>query len=120
MKNKIKSLASACALTMMVLPALVSAAPAFQAPTGTGLPEGSITGIITNVMNWLLMLVGIIGVIGFAISGILYMTAAGDEGRLGSAKSAMTFSIIGVIVAIIGVVVIKAAQGLLGGTNSSF
>ncbi|MDP1883765.1 MAG: hypothetical protein Q8L10_00165 [Candidatus Moranbacteria bacterium] len=119
MKNKIRAFASAVSVMAMALPMLVSAA-AFKAPTGTGLPEGSITGIITNIMNWLLMLVGIIGVIGFAIAGILYLTAAGDEGRIDTAKSAMLYSIVGVIVAIIGVVVIKAAQGLLSGTSSTF
>lgn len=121
MKNKIKAFASAMSVMMMALPMLVSAA-AFD-PTaggGTGLPAGSISGIITNIMNWLLMMVGIIGVIGFAIAGVLYLTAAGDEGRIDQAKSAMMYSIVGVIVAIIGVVVMQAAKGLLGGSSTSF
>lgn len=121
MKNKIKAFSSAVSVMMMALPMLVSAA-AFD-PTaggGTGLPSGSITGIITNIMNWLLMMVGIVGVIGFAIAGILYLTAAGDEGRIETAKNAMMYSIIGVIVAIIGVVVLQAAKGLLSGSSTSF
>ncbi len=110
--------AASSAVMMMALPALVSAA--FAAPTGTGLPAGSITSIITNIMNWLLMLVGIIGVIGFAIAGILYLTAAGDDTAIERAKSAMMYSIIGVIVAIIGVVVIQAVQGMLGGSSTTY
>jgi len=121
MKNKIRSFASAVSVMAMTLPMLVSAATTpFKTPTGTGLPEGSITEIITNIMNWLLMLIGIVGVIGFAIAGILYLTAAGDEGRIDTAKSAMMYSIVGVVVALVGVVIIKAAQGLLGGSSSSF
>ena len=45
-------------------------------------------------MNWLLALIGIFGVIGFAIAGILYLTAAGDEDRINKAKSAMMYAII--------------------------
>lgn len=120
MKNTIRVSLASLATVLMAIPATASLAAGFQTPTGTNLPEGTITGIITNVMNWLLMLIGILGVIGFAIAGILYLTAGGDETRAEKAKGAMLNSIIGVIVAILGIVVIKAAQALLGGTNSSF
>jgi cytochrome bd-type quinol oxidase subunit 2 len=86
----------------------------------TGLPQGSLLGIITSIMNWLLVVVGILGVIGFVIAGILYLTAAGDEGRIDKAKNAMVYSIVGVIVALIGVVVIQAVQGMLSGQSSAF
>ena len=65
-------------------------------------------------MKWLLIIVGILGVIGFAIAGVLYLTAAGDEDRIKSAKSAMIYSIVGIIVAMLGMVVINAAQKFLG------
>ncbi|EKE22171.1 MAG: hypothetical protein ACD_7C00030G0007 [uncultured bacterium] len=84
------------------------------------LPDQPITQIVTNVMNWLLALVGMIGIIGFVISGILYFIAAGDDSKMGTAKNAMTYSIIGVIVALMGYVIIKAADALLGGTSSTF
>ncbi|PIP27489.1 MAG: hypothetical protein COX30_01660 [Candidatus Moranbacteria bacterium CG23_combo_of_CG06-09_8_20_14_all_39_10] len=120
MKNKIKAFGSAVSVMTMAFPALVSAATGFQTPQGTNLPGGSITDIVTGIMNWLLMMVGIVGVIGFAIAGILYLTAAGDEGRIETAKNAMMYSIIGVIVALIGLVIIKAVQGMLGGTSTTF
>ena len=88
--------------------------------TTAKLPAGTITKIITQVMNWLLALVGIIGIIGFVISGILYFLAAGDEGKMGTAKNAMTYSIIGVIVALMGYVIIQAVNTLLGGTSALF
>lgn len=88
--------------------------------TTSGLPSGTITQIIQQIMNWLLALIGFLGIIGFVIAGILYLTAAGDEGQLEKAKSAMIWSIVGVIVALVGFVIIKAAGTLLGGTNSTF
>lgn len=117
MKNKIKALGFAASAMMLAAPALVMAAGAFDPTAGgaTGLPTGSITDIVTNIMKWLLMMVGILGVIGFAIAGILYLTAAGDEGRIETAKKAMVSSIIGVIVAIIGVVILQAVAVMLGG-----
>jgi hypothetical protein len=112
MKNKIKNVAYGAAGAVMILAPMVAGAQ-FQKPT-TGLPDQGIFAIITNIMNWLLMAVGVIAVIGFAIAGILYLTAAGDQGRIDQAKSAMMYSIIGIIVALAGIVAINFAQGLLG------
>lgn len=117
MKNKIKSIISAISVLVFSAPALVSAQLDVTAGGGTGLPGSSIMDIITNIMNWLLAIVGIAGVIGFAISGILYLTAAGDEGRIGQAKNAMVYSIIGVIVALAGLVALQAAKSMLGGQS---
>ncbi|NMC87266.1 MAG: hypothetical protein GYA69_02320 [Candidatus Moranbacteria bacterium] len=77
-------------------------------------------GIITSAMNWLLILVGILGVIGFVIAGIIYLTAAGDEDQIAKGKKAMIYSIVGVIVALLGVVIIQAVQGMLSGSRSDF
>lgn len=87
--------------------------------SGFGLPAGSVFRIITNILVWLLGLFGIIGILGFLISGIIYLTAAGDEDRMGYAKRAMQYSIIGVIVGLIGFVIIQAIDYALN-TYSSF
>jgi len=87
--------------------------------SGFGLPSGSVWEIITNILVWLLELFGVIGILGFLISGIIYLTAAGDEDRMGYAKRAMQYSIIGVIVGLIGFVIIQAIDYALN-TYSSF
>ena len=79
-----------------------------------GLPGGSIFGIIQNILYWMLGILGAVSIIGFIIAGIMYLTAAGDETQAGKAKKAMTYAIIGVIVALSGFVVFQAAQALLG------
>jgi len=83
----------------------------------TGLPKTSIFVIITNLVGWLLMIIGFIAIIGFIISGILYLTSAGDEDRQETAKRAMYYSITGVLVGLAGLVVIYAASNLLGGAT---
>jgi len=85
---------------------------------GFGLPSGSITGILLNILLWILYIFGIIGVIGFVIAGIMYLTAAGDDDRMGSAKKAMYYSIIGVIVGLVGVVILQAVNLALNSSSS--
>lgn len=84
-----------------------------------GLPDGTIYNIIGSTLQWLLAILGFIAVIGFVISGILYLTAAGNETQIEKAKNAMTYSIVGVIVALMGYVIIQAVEGWLG-TSFSF
>lgn len=85
----------------------------YVAPSATGLPAGNLTNIIIGIMNWLLVILGILGVIGFVIAGILYLTAAGNEDQMKKGKNAMTWSIIGVIVGLMGYVIIQAVDSML-------
>lgn len=73
-----------------------------------GLPTGSVIGIVAATLSWLLAILGFIAIAGFVISGLMYLTAAGDEGQAEKAKNAMKYSIIGVIVALMGYVMILA------------
>ncbi len=85
-----------------------------------GTPDASIYEIIKSTMNYLLAILGFLAIIGFVISGILYLTAAGDEKRVGSAKNAMFYSIMGVIVALVGYVIVGAVDSWLrAGSNTS-
>ncbi|MEI8103518.1 MAG: hypothetical protein WCG84_01275 [Candidatus Moraniibacteriota bacterium] len=85
-----------------------------------GTPSGTIFGIIKTTMNWLLGILGFLGIIGFVIAGILYLTAAGDEKRMEKGKNTMIWSITGVIVALLGFVIIQAATSWLGGSSTTF
>ena len=123
MKNKIKKVAAAVSTAILATPAVALAqwGPGLLNTEESGLPAGTITDIVINIMKWILGIVGVIGVIGFAVAGILYLTAAGDEDRIETAKKAMTYCIIGVIVAILGYVIVQAASTMLGtGTNTTF
>lgn len=113
---------SALAFGLALAPALAHA----QWSTGQSnaasaqLPGGTIIGIIKTGMNYLLAILGFIGIIAFVISGILYLTAAGDEKRAEKAKNAMTAAITGVIVALIGFVIIQAVNVFLQGNSTNF
>jgi hypothetical protein len=113
MKEKIKIVVRYLVSGLFLLP--VAALAQFQPPANTNLPQSSIFAIIQNVMLWLLGILGFIAVIGFVISGILYLVAAGDEDAQARAKRAMIYSITGVIVGLVGLVILFAVQRLLGG-----
>ncbi|MCA9364679.1 MAG: hypothetical protein KC736_02195 [Candidatus Moranbacteria bacterium] len=83
----------------------------------SGLPQGKIADIIVSFMEWLLGIFAFIAIIGFLIASVWYLTAAGDEGRIDTAKRAMIYSIIGVLVGLIGLVILFAAEALLSGDN---
>lgn len=117
MNNKIKSLISFVAILAFAFPMVVGAQFYPDAGGGTGLPANSITNIIMSVMYWLLYIIAFLGVIGFVIAGILYLTAAGDDTRIEKAKNAMISAIIGIVVAIAGLVAINFAVGLLSANN---
>ncbi|PIU08743.1 MAG: hypothetical protein COT31_02135 [Candidatus Moranbacteria bacterium CG08_land_8_20_14_0_20_34_16] len=114
MQNKIKKFFYAISSTMLFFPFLVLGQ--YMPPAETGLPVNSVYNVVEGIMKWLLAIVGIAGVIGFAIAGILYLTAAGDDTRMGQAKKAMLYSIIGVVVALAGLVALQFAFTMWSGT----
>jgi len=87
---------------------------------GQGLPEGTIHDIVFNLASWLLLLLGSVALIGFVISGILYLTAAGNEERMETAKKGMIYSVIGVVVGLLGYVIVQAVDSWLGGSSEDF
>ena len=90
--------------------------PYFEGGDQSLLPDASVYNIVSGTMDWLLAIFGFIAIIGFVISGIIYLTAAGDDGRIKTAKTAMTWSIVGVIVALVGYVVVTTVDSWLSAT----
>jgi len=87
-------------------------------PSSTNLPSGSVDQIITNFMNWLLMIFSTIAVIAFLISGIQYLVSTGDENMMQTAKRNMIYSIVGVLVGLCGLVVLRAITALLSANSA--
>ena len=122
MKHIMKQIFVFVAWVALAVPSQVSAqwSTGYTYAKSAGTPTGTITNIVGQTMNWLLAILGIFGIIGFVISGILYLTAAGNDDQISTAKNAMKYSIIGVIVALLGFVIIQAVNTLLSGNSSNF
>ncbi|HCU70828.1 MAG TPA: hypothetical protein DIC35_03715 [Candidatus Moranbacteria bacterium] len=82
----------------------------------TGLANVDITRILTNVLNWMLGVIGIIALIGFVISGGQYILSGGDEKMMEKGKHNMQYSIMGIVVVLGSFVIIKAIDAILKGS----
>ncbi len=86
--------------------------------SSTGLSDKDVSELLTTFMNWLLGIFGFIAIIAFVISGLQYLTAAGDEKQAETAKRNLQYSIIGIIVAFSGFVVLTAVNAFFQGSST--
>ena len=122
MKNTIIKIGyGAAAVAMICVPFVAMAQwnPGAQQGMGYQLPTGAtgVGGIFQTVIKWLLYILGFAAVLVFVIAGIMYLTSGGDETRMEKAKKAVIAAIIGIVVALIGLIVLNVISGLL--TNNS-
>lgn len=73
----------------------------------------NISQLLLNILNFLLQIFGIIAIIALAVSGIFYLVSSGNEDRIKLAKKASLYSIIGIAVALTGMIIIKTISGFL-------
>lgn len=119
MKKKIQSVGKKAWAVAFLFPLVASAASSGWSLSNPGnLPQGAISEIIKAVMNWLLGILGFVAIIGFIISGLMFLISAGDEDRQKTAKKAMYYSITGIIVGLVGFIVVQAVSTLLGGSST--
>lgn len=122
MKKMLKRVSFAAGSTVLALPvvALAQITDPGSLTGPTGLSNMSLTQTVTLFMQGILAFVAVLAVIGFAISGIMYLTSAGDETRIETAKKVMIASITGLIVALIGLIVVAAVNNWLVSGSSEF
>ena len=85
-------------------------------PTTTGLSQAGVADLLVNFMKWILGIFGALAIIAFVISGVQYLTSAGDDDQISTAKRNMKYSIVGVIVALSGYVILTAIIAFLAGS----
>lgn len=75
--------------------------------TPGGLSSNDLSTTISNIINAVLALVGIIALGVILYGGFRWMTAAGNEEAVGEAKKIITAGVIGLIIVIIGWAVVS-------------
>lgn len=63
--------------------------------------------IATNVLNFLLAIVGVLGIIMLVIGGATYLTSAGSDKKIDTAKAITKWAIVGIAVALAAMVLVK-------------
>jgi hypothetical protein len=75
--------------------------------TDTGQSKPNLGGVIKQVTNVLLFILGAVAVIMIIIGGIKYTISNGDSGQITSAKNTILYSVIGLIVALLAFAIVN-------------
>ena len=67
----------------------------------------SLLEIAKKVLDFLLATVGVVSLIMLVVGAFMYLTAAGDEGRIDTGKSIVKYSIIGITIALAALVLVR-------------
>lgn len=70
--------------------------------------------ILGNIVLWLLTLAGIVAVFMIIISGFKFVTSAGDAKQAEGAKKSLTFSILGLVLIILSIIIMPIIIKLTG------
>lgn len=84
----------------------------------TDLPYQDEEVILEETLIWLLGIFTILAVLSFVISGVLFLFAGANKNLADKAKDGVTYSIIGIVVALIGYIIIQLIFDLLNATPS--
>src|SRR3989344_4862370 len=102
MKNFLtkKNILSLAGLALWLLPTSISAAASLGIEGGgsTGLGSRDLKETITSVLNVLLGFLGIIAVVVILLGGFKWMTAMGNEDKVGEAKKLIGAGIVGLVI----------------------
>lgn len=117
MKRRLLSIITSLALVLGVMafqtPALAAPSDVFPSSScGTntsvcGKNNNALFDIIKNVINTLLLAAGIIAVIMIIIGGINYAISSGDSAKITSAKNAVLYAIIGLVIAALSFAIVN-------------
>lgn len=114
MNKKIKLLSTI--LTSSFVFALVLTPVALAQVTGVGptSPE-AIEDLVRSIANWFQGIVLAIGIIMIIAAGLIWMTAGGDEEKMGKARRMLVYGLVGIAVAIVAYVAQTFIENLLQG-----
>lgn len=117
--DKQMTMAKGAITAAMIGLAIGLAAPSFLKEIGTVLGwdasvnQDAVAGaqtlsqIARNVLDFLLSIIGVLAIIMLVVGGIMYLTAAGSEDQLDTAKKIVWYSIIGIVTALAALVIVS-------------
>jgi hypothetical protein len=81
--------------------------------------ENGLLGVLTNIINLLFWVAGIVSVIFIIVGGIMYIVSAGNENSTIKAKNTILWAVIGLIISLASIGITTFIITRLGGTVSS-
>lgn len=74
--------------------------------------------VVSNLINWVIAMGGVVSVIFIVIGAWSYMTAAGDPQKLQKAKTTILYSLIGLVIVALSLVLTSFISGLVRQSSS--
>jgi hypothetical protein len=69
--------------------------------------QTSINGIIKVILNLLSVVAGIAAVVMIVVSGLRYTTSGGDTNRVASAKNALLYAVVGLVIVALSQIIVR-------------
>ncbi len=79
----------------------------------TGGDDQGLIGVIEQIIKFFASILAVLAILVIVIAGILYITSGGDEGRIQTAKTWLTYAIIGLIIALLAWVIVNTVANAL-------
>ncbi len=73
--------------------------------------------IIVIVVHWILAILAIMAILMIIIGGLMYLTSAGNEDRIASAKKMIIYAIVGLVIALLAYIIVNLVNTLLFGSS---
>jgi len=92
--------------------------PCDEFPNLDGCPKGgnesNLIDLVSNIVTWLTIAIGILSVVFIIISAIQIMTSSGDADKVKRGQRTLLYSVIGLVVAIMADVIISIVFNVAG------
>ncbi len=112
--NKLSKLTIGLALSAAVIfPLMASATPYSIEDVGSqvGLGTADLKGTVLNVISWVLGILALVAVVMIIYGGFTWMTAAGSEEKIESAKKIIGSAVVGLIVVLLAWAIVIFVAG---------
>ena len=96
---------------LIILGLMVAVAPPAFAAGGSP----TLTGVISNLTNWIVGILAGVATLFLTIGGLRYLTAGGDPGQVEKAKIALKSAAIGYALAVLAPLLVSILASLVGG-----
>ena len=78
----------------------------------------SIETVVTNILNGVIAVLGLVCVVFIIYGGVQYMTSVGDAGKLQKAKHTIMYACIGLIICVLAFAITNFIISILGGNST--
>lgn len=72
--------------------------------------KADIVELILVIINYAIIIIGVLAVLIFVYAGYLYLTAGGDETKINTEKNVVLYAVVGVVVSVLGFVAVATVQ----------